>query len=102
MIIQPLSPSQLYKACPLEALPFTDTAELDDLDHILGQERATEAIRFGMRLRRNGFNIFALAPEGTGKQTLIRQLAEREAQYQTLPYDWCYVHNFNQPAQPMS
>lgn len=102
MTIQSLSPAQLYKACLLESLPFTDTSELDDLDHILGQERATEAIRFGMRLRRSGFNIFALAPEGTGKQTLIRQFAEREAQHQALPSDWCYVHNFNQPAQPMS
>lgn len=100
MSVKPLSSARLYRACPLQGLPFADTSELDELDHIVGQERATEAIRFGMRLRRSGFNIFAMAPEGTGKLTLVRQLAEREAQYQPAPSDWCYVHNFSQPAQP--
>lgn len=100
MSIQPLAPSQLYQACKLELLSFNSTDELDDLDSIVGQDRATEAIRFGMRLRRSDFNIFALAPDGTGKLTLVKHLAEQEARHQPVPADWCYVNNFTQPAKP--
>ena len=75
----PLSPAQLYKACNLEQLQFNSTAELEDIDITIGQERAIEALRFGIHIAKQGYNIFALAPAGTGKLTSIKQLAEHEA-----------------------
>ncbi|QPK61990.1 AAA family ATPase [Methylomonas sp. LL1] len=96
----PLSPSQLYKSCNLGQLNFTSTEELEDLELLVGQERAMEAIKFGIRIRKSGYNIFAMAPDGTGKLTTVKQLAEHEASRQPVPFDWCYVHNFSQPAKP--
>lgn len=78
MTIKPLEPSQLYKPCKLEQLTFTTTDELDDVDTLLGQDRAIAAIKFGLRIDKSGYNIFALAPDGTGKMTTIKQLAEHE------------------------
>lgn len=96
----PLAPSQLYKPCNLEQLKFASTDDLEDIDIIVGQERAMEAIKFGIRLRKSGYNIFAMAPYGTGKLTTVKQLAEHEAHRQPVPSDWCYVHNFSHAAKP--
>ena len=96
----PLPPSQLYKPCNLEHLKFASTDELEDIDITLGQERAMEAIKFGIRIHKSGYNIFAMAPAGTGKLTTTRQLVEHEARRRAIPSDWCYVNNFRQPAKP--
>lgn len=100
MKIDPLSPAQLYKPCNLEQLPFASTDELEDTDIVVGQDRAMEAIQFGIRLHKRGYNIFAMAPDGTGKRTIVKHLTEHEAHRQPVPDDWCYVHNFKQPAKP--
>jgi lon-related putative ATP-dependent protease len=96
----PLAPSQLYKPCNIEQLKFDSTDELEDIDIIVGQERALEAIRFGIRINKRGYNIFAMAPSGTGKFTTIKHLVEHEALHRPVPSDWCYVNNFSQPAKP--
>ncbi len=95
-----LDPSQLYKPCNIEQLKFDSTEELEDIDITVGQERAVEAIKFGIRMHINGYNIFAMAPAGTGKLTAVKQLVEHEASRQAIPSDWCYVNNFRQPAKP--
>lgn len=100
MKLSPLEPTQLYKPCNLEDFHFQTTDELEDIDIGIGQQRAIESIRFGIRLHGGGYNIFALAPYGTGKLTLVRQLVEHEAVRQGIPSDWCYVNNFRQPAAP--
>ncbi len=95
-----LDPSQLYKPCNIEQLKFDSTEELEDIDITVGQDRAVEAIKFGIRMHVNGYNIFAMAPAGTGKLTAVKQLVEHEASRQAIPSDWCYVNNFRQPAKP--
>ena len=95
-----LDPSLLYRPCNVDELKFDTTDELSDIDIIVGQERAIESIRFGIRVNKGGYNIFALAPAGTGKMTTVRQLIEHEASRKPIPSDWCYVNNFEQPAKP--
>jgi lon-related putative ATP-dependent protease len=96
----PLDAKELYKRCSLEGFHFETTEELDDIDVIIGQERATEAIQFGIRVNAGGYNIFALAPSGTGKLTVIRQLIKHQVGVNPVPDDWCYVNNFADPAKP--
>ncbi|MGR9087265.1 MAG: Lon protease family protein [Gammaproteobacteria bacterium] len=96
----PIDPSLLYKPCDLSQLSFDSTDELEDIDVAVGQERAIEAIKFGIRIRHNGYNIFAFAPSGTGKLTSVTELAEHEACRKAVPSDWCYVNNFSNPAKP--
>lgn len=96
----PLTFSQLYKSCNLEQLNFNSTEELADIDITVGQERAVDAIKFGIRIQKTGYNIFVIAAAGSGKLTAVKQLAEHEANRQAVPSDWCYIHNFRHPAQP--
>ena len=65
----PLSAAALCWRCLPEHFTFETTDDLEDLGEVIGQERAIEAIRFAVGMRRPGYNLYALGPEGTGKHT---------------------------------
>lgn len=81
--------------------PFDTTQELEDLEQDIGQERAIEAIRFGVGIGNHGYNIYALGPSGTGKHHTVRRLLEGYAAERDSPlWDWCYVNNFKLASKP--
>jgi len=90
----------LRRRCHPAQLPFATTAELPDCALSFGQDRAVDAIRFGIGMRRDGYNLFALGPIGAGKHAVVRRFLEEQAASEPSPLDWCYVHNFNQPHRP--
>lgn len=96
-----LNADQLYCACDPALLEFETTAELEDLDAIVGQERAVEAIRFGIGIDKEGFNLFAMGPSGIGKHHVIDQFLHERAPSRPTPDDWIYVHNFEEPRYPI-
>src|SRR3990172_4765618 len=96
----PLLPDALRRVTDPAGLGFATTAELPDLDQIVGQDRAVEAVRFAIGMRHDGYNLFALGPEGIGKYHVIRQFLERRAATEPVPPDVCYVHDFEQPQRP--
>ena len=92
--------SQLRRSCDLASLPFETTDALDDLAEPFGQERARQAIEFGIGIQRPGYNLFVLGPSGAGKQTLLREMIGRQAVTQARPPDCGYVFDFEHPHQP--
>jgi hypothetical protein len=54
-----LGPGDLRPRSDPAVFPFETTAELDPLAGPVGQERATEALRFGVTMRGEGYNLFA-------------------------------------------
>lgn len=97
-----LPASEVYKACDPADFPFKTTAALPELDVVIGQERAVKAIDFGITIRSDGFNIYALGPPGTGKASTISLFLEKEAASLPVPDDWVYVNNFALPHQPVA
>ncbi|MBO3273739.1 Lon protease family protein [Pseudomonas schmalbachii] len=95
-----LTIEQLYHACDPEALGCTTSDELADLDSGLGQERALGALRFGMGIRHEGYNLYVMGSPGLGKHAIVRQLLGRQLPQLAAPSDWCYVHNFRTPHKP--
>jgi lon-related putative ATP-dependent protease len=98
--IRPLPVRRLCQACKPSQFKFRTTADLGDLTDVVGQERAVEAIRFGIGIQREGYNLFALGLSGTGKRTTIGQFLEQKAASEPIPPDWVYVNNFEQPHKP--
>ncbi len=95
-----LQPEQLARRCDPSSFSFETTDQLEDLQDIFGQARAVDAVRFGVAIQREGFNLFVLGPPGTGKHAFVRQFLQSRAAGEKRPSDWCYVHNFEQPHKP--
>ncbi|WP_420643687.1 Lon protease family protein [Candidatus Leptofilum sp.] len=97
---QPLTTPQLYRQCDPAQFAFATTAELENVNDIIGQTRAVEAIRFGIGIQHNGYNLYALGPNGVGKHTAVNQYLTQRAPTESTPNDWCYVNNFTQLHRP--
>ena len=95
-----LSAQQLRQTCDPSQFGFETTDELEDLSELVGQGRAANAILFGIGIQREGYNLFALGPSGTGKRTTITEFLHQKAAAEPIPSDWCYVNNFEQPHKP--
>lgn len=67
---------------------------------IVGQDRAVQAIAFGLGMRGVGYNVFVTGLSGTGRLTTIRQFLEGRATDRPRPDDVCYVYNFLRPEEP--
>lgn len=99
--IQALPPEALRKTCPPDSLGFETTAELPVRPaRVIAQERAVQALKFGMGLGGLDFNIFVAGPSKTGLTYITRTLVDEEARKRSAPPDWCYVQNFKNPDQP--
>jgi predicted ATP-dependent protease len=95
-----LPPGVMRRPVDFGDLDFITTDDLAPLPGLVGQERAVEAVELGIAMRRDGFNVFAFGPAGSGKESLVRQLLERRAEGEPTPPDWCYVNNFDDPRRP--
>lgn len=100
--VQPLDAGALYRATNLTSLTFSTTAELEPVDGLVGQERASEAIRFGTRVDQTGFNLFVIGPHGARMQDAVKAMLTEEAQSKPSPSDWVYVNNFADADRPVA
>lgn len=91
----------LKKSFDPESLGFETTDEVSPLDGLLGQERAESALELALGIDAPGFNLFISGPTGTGRHTAVRRHVERLALHKPIPPDWGYLHNFQDPAQPV-
>ena len=97
---KPLRPAVLRRRCARAQLRFRTTDQLADLDEVLGQPRAVEALSFGIGIRQPGFNMFAYGPAETGLRTVVRQSISDRAADEPVPNDWVYVFNFEATHRP--
>ncbi len=98
--LPPLPARSLCRRSDPASFSFDTTADLPDVPGIIGQERAEEAVRFAIGIRRYGYNLYALGTSGMGKHGFVRAFLERRAASEKAPSDWCYVHDFADPRRP--
>ena len=96
-----VQPDALRKLCSLPADFAKRSAEKTAESHI-GQQRAIDAIRFGIEMQRDGYNIYVLGPIGSNRHDLVKSLVAEHAKTRGVPPDWCYVNNFSNPERPQS
>lgn len=95
-----LTREELYRSADLGDLEFESTAELEPYEGVLGQLRAVDAVRFGLGIEAEGYNLFALGPSGTGKKSILMDFLNQRAADAPIPHDWLYVNNFEHPHKP--
>jgi len=95
-----LAPEQLRRCCDPARLGFASTAELEPLPEGLGQERAEEALHFGLGMAHPGYHVFVLGEPGTSRHTTVFRLLQDMAARGRTPPDLCYLHNFEDPRTP--
>lgn len=95
-----LEVEDLKNVCEPEEFDFESTENLARLEGVIGQDRATQALSFGMDIESPGYHVYALGEPGTGRISSIKKFLESEAEGETVPQDWCYVNNFDEPDNP--
>ena len=96
-----LTSDQLYHACDRTQFAFETTSDLETLSTAVGQERALDAIAFGIDMPHDGFNLYVMGSPGLGRHTFVREALEERAGLAPPPFDWCYVANYQQPHTPV-
>lgn len=99
---KPLDYKCLRQKLNLSQLDFVTTEKLKILNEFIGQERALEALSFGIGIKSQGYNLYAMGPPGIGKHSFIKMMLEKHAAEMKTPPDWCYIHNFEAPEKPVA
>ncbi len=93
---------QLYRTCNPELLPFKTTETLEDFKGIYGQQRAVEAMEFGIGMRRPDYNLFVMGHSQSGRFSFVMDTLKREAKKAKKPQDWCYLNNLSDTRHPQA
>ena len=81
---------------------FDTTAELEDINTGIGQERGIKALEFGLQVDVKGYNLYLEGPSGVGKTMYTKNYLNKISLKQKVPNDWCYIYNFENPNMPIS
>ncbi|MCF5243908.1 Lon protease family protein [Pseudomonas syringae] len=95
-----LAPNALTRPFSAEQFSFATTHELEPFRGVLGQERAVEALQFGVAMPRPGYNVFVMGEPGTGRFSFVKRYLKAEGKRMQAPSDWVYVNNFDEPREP--
>lgn len=94
-----LGHERLRSSFDLSLIPES-TAGVVPLDRLTGQDRAQEAIAFGLQIAAEGYNVAISGLPGSGRTTAAQQLISVAAAAAPKGQDWVYLHNFADPSHP--
>ncbi|MCP3979570.1 MAG: AAA family ATPase [bacterium] len=96
-----VSADDLRWCCDPGIFPFRTTDDLETCPiNTIGQDRAEEALRLGLAVRSDGYNIFAAGEVGSGRSTVVRRMLAGVPSSAAGLHDLVYVHNFQDPEKP--
>ena len=99
---KPLQVHKLRWQCDPKSLGIGSTNDVHPTREIIGQERALRALRVGLEMEHDGYNIFVTGLTGTGRTTTIKRLLQDFEKKTVLMKDHCYVYNFKNPDTPIA
>ena len=101
-----LSVEELRWQCDPSLFKFECTKDISPLQEFIGQDRAIQALKFGLNMPDFGYNIYLAGLTGTGKTSILkthieRLVTEKKARGEPFAlYDWCYLYNFRETDRP--
>ncbi len=105
-LLKPESPRELgWKdlrwQCNYKKFDFESTDTIEPANEIIGQEQALNALKLGVELRSQGYNIFITGLSGTGKLTTIKRTLDTIKPKCSSLKDFVYVNNFDDSDRPI-
>ncbi len=103
MAMESLKPEQLRFRVSEEDLGFQRLSQFQGEGSIeAAQERAVRALDFGLKMEHPLFHVFVAGSNETGALEMARSFVEEVAKcHGRRLWDWCYLHNFKEPDEPM-
>jgi lon-related putative ATP-dependent protease len=94
-------PVEKYRnICDPKKIEVHATNEMKKLEEVIGQDRALRAVKFGLEIKEQGFNVFIAGMPGTGRKTAVGNYVNVLAKTKPKAMDWVYVNNFTNPSEP--
>ncbi|MBT6138191.1 MAG: AAA family ATPase [Rhodospirillaceae bacterium] len=100
MPVAPLSTDRLFTRTDLSGIDFKTTNDVEDVDALIGQERALGAVHFAADMTQRGYNLFVIGPKASGKHMAVQNYLDARAKASPTPPDRVYVNNFEDARQP--
>ncbi|MBQ9528587.1 MAG: AAA family ATPase, partial [Fretibacterium sp.] len=99
-----LGPDKLRRVKRPESwkLEGTDRIQAKTSLRLIGQERAVEAMEFGLAVPGRGYNIFLTGTPGSGRTSYALDRLRERAKGLPVPDDWLYLFNFDEPGEPLA
>lgn len=72
-----------------------------NVNEIVGQKRAIEALKMGINIKGDGYNVFVIGETGTGRRTAIRTMLKDFVPKNGQLQDIAYAYNFTSPSEPI-
>lgn len=91
---------ELRWKCDPDCMGFLTTDEVAAFREVVGQLRGLEALKVGLEIEAEGYNIYVCGASGTGRSTSVRWLLDELKEHRPTPDDLCYVNNFKDPDRP--
>ena len=102
MRLRKLGIGDIYRESNLDSFNIDSTLDIPPLvGDLVRQDRAKEAIDFGLSIQRYGYNIFCSGPSSAKKTEYLKEVLGKRAKGKAVPEDLCYIHNFEEPASPL-
>jgi len=92
----------LKMTCNVNNFNFESTKELEPIHGGIGQDRGIKALEFGVNVEVKGYNMYLEGPSGVGKTMYTKNYLQKIAIKKKVPCDWCYIHNFSNPNEPIA
>ena len=93
---------KLRWSCDPKLIPAKLSSDLKPIVGLLGQNRALEAVSFGLDIPSAGYNIFVHGDPGSGKHNAIKAFVQNRAVNDARANDWLYVQNFDVEHKPVA
>ncbi|GAB4148157.1 MAG: ATP-binding protein [Planctomycetota bacterium] len=92
-----LSPADLRWNCP----PIEPSGRAPTAAFLLDQDRPMQALRTGLSIHAQGYNLFVSGLVGSGRTTVVEHLLRDIQPFCARTLDRLFVHNFREPARPV-
>lgn len=84
----------------LKDIDFKTTKDIVPRQDIIGQDRAVQAIEFGLKMKKKGYNIYVAGVSGLGRTSYTHELIKKHSKTKENLKDWLYVNNFKNTNEP--